>query len=98
MLQYDRIDISQGIDVNKTNNSKECMLCHYWHFLNKNFSYGPYLCDGCYNIMQKSMDFKNIAIVYVKGIPYRIHFQYMNKHKAKILKTDSKLTDKMGVL
>ena len=52
MLEYDRIDISKGIDVNKTNKSKECILCHYWYFLDKNFSYGPYLCDGCYNIMQ----------------------------------------------
>ena len=29
MLEYDRIDVSEGIDVNKTNKSKECMLCHY---------------------------------------------------------------------
>ena len=55
MIEYERIDISEGIDVNKTNKSKECMLCHYWYFLDKNFSYGPYLCDGCYNIMQKSI-------------------------------------------
>ena len=32
---------------------KECILCDYWYFLDKNFSYGPYLCDGCYSIMQK---------------------------------------------
>ena len=30
MLEYERIDISEGTDVNKTNLSKECMLCHYW--------------------------------------------------------------------
>ena len=45
MLKYYKIDISEGIGINKTNESKECMLCHYWYFLNKNFSYGPYLCD-----------------------------------------------------
>ena len=27
MLEYERIDISEGIDINKTNNSRECMLC-----------------------------------------------------------------------
>ena len=32
MLEYDRIDISEGVDVNKTNLSKECELCHYWFF------------------------------------------------------------------
>ena len=29
MLEYERIDISEGVDVNKTNLSKECGICHY---------------------------------------------------------------------
>ena len=74
MLEYNRIDISEGIDVDKTNESKKCMLCHYWYFLNKNFGCGLYLCDGCYNIMQKSIDAKNIAIVHIKKNAYRIYF------------------------
>ena len=32
MLEYERIDISEEIDVNKTNLSKECDICHYWYF------------------------------------------------------------------
>ena len=43
MLEYDRVDILEGIDVNKSYNSKECSICHYWYFLDKNFSYQPYL-------------------------------------------------------
>ena len=103
MIEYERIDISEGIDINKTNKSKECMLCHYWYFLHKNFSYGPYLCDGWYNIMQKSIDSKNIDIVYVKGNAYRIHFWYMGKHKRKrkrkaiSIMTNSNLIDKKKV-
>ena len=53
MLKYDRIDISEGIDADKTNESRECKFCHYWYFLNKNFSYGPFTCDGCYDIVQQ---------------------------------------------
>ena len=68
MLEYDRIDISEGIDINKTNKSKECMFSHYWYFLDNNFSCGPYLCDGFYNIMQKSNNLKYIAIVPVKKV------------------------------
>ena len=68
MLQYDRINVPDGIDVNKTNKSKECKICHYWYFLDKNFSYGPYLCDGCYNIMQKSMDFKILQLFMFKKV------------------------------
>ena len=36
---YDRIDISEGIDLNKANKSKDCMLCHYFYFLNIEFVY-----------------------------------------------------------
>ena len=98
MLEYERIDISEGIDIDMSNKSKECMLCHYWYFLDKNFSYGPYLCDGCYNIMQKSNDFKNNAIVDVKKSAYRIYFLYMSKRETKKLITNSNLIDKKGIL
>ena len=98
MLEYDRIDISEEIDIDATNKTKECMLCHYWYFLDQNFSCGPYLCDGCYNIMQKSINFKNIAIVHVKKSAYRIYFLYMSKCEAKKLMNNSNLSDKKGIL
>ena len=62
MLEYDRIDISEGIDTNKTSVSKECDICHYWYFLDKNFNYDPYLYNGCHDLMQKAMSFRNVAI------------------------------------
>ena len=68
MLVYERINISDGIDVNKSDESKECTLCHYWYFLDKSFSYGPYLCDGCYNMTQKCNKLKNIAIIRIKKV------------------------------
>ena len=43
MLEYDRRDISEGIDVNKTNASRECDICHYWYFLDKRCKYEPCL-------------------------------------------------------
>ena len=67
MLACERIDISGGIDVNNSDES-ECMLCHYWYFLDKSFSYGPYLCDGCYNMTQKCNELKNIAIICIKKV------------------------------
>ena len=98
MLEYDRIDISEGIDVDATNKSKECMLCHYWYFLDKNFSYEPYLCDGCYNIVQKSINFKNISIINVIKRAYRIYFLGMSKHETKTLMNNPNLSDKRGIL
>ena len=41
MLYDDRIDVSEGIDVNKTSASKECDICHYWYFLNYSFKFQP---------------------------------------------------------
>ena len=38
MLEYGRIDISEGIDVNKTSASKEWDICHYWCFKDIGFS------------------------------------------------------------
>ena len=83
MLKYNRIDISEGIDADKTNESRECMFCHYWYFLNKNFSYGSFTCDCCYDMVQRSTDFKNIAIAHIKKNAYGIYFQHMSRHKAK---------------
>ena len=53
MLEYDRTDISDGIDIDKTNASKECDICHYWYFLNRDFKYEKYLCNVCHNFIQK---------------------------------------------
>ena len=55
MLEYYRIDIAEGIDVNKTNLSKKCDICHYWYFKNIGFKYEKYLCNGCHDLMQKAI-------------------------------------------
>ena len=39
MLQYERIDVSEGIDLNKSDKSKECMICHYWYFRDIGYNY-----------------------------------------------------------
>ena len=98
MLEYERIDVSEGIDMNKSNKSKECDICHYWYFLDKNFNYEPYLCNGCHDLMQKAMDFNDVAIVSIKGNDYRIHFWYMRKDDAISIMHNSSLIDKTGAL
>ena len=98
MLEYDRIDISEGIDLNKTTTSKECDTYHYWYFKNIGFKYEPYLCNGCNDLMQKAMSFDNVALVYVKGNAYRFHFWYISKDDVINIMNDSNLVDKKGVL
>ena len=79
MLEHDRIDISEGIDINKTNASEECDIYYCWYFLHKNFNYEPYFCNGCHDLMEKAMNFNVVAIVSIKGNGYRVHFWYMSK-------------------
>ena len=67
MLEYGRIDISEGTDVNKMSTSKECDIFHYWYFKYIGFKYEPYLCNGCHDLTQKSMNFNNVATIYFNG-------------------------------
>ena len=64
MLECNRIDLSEGIDVNKTSNSRECSFCHYYYFLNINFHYQKYLCDVCHDMSMKANSMQNLAKVF----------------------------------
>ena len=98
MLEYDRIDIPERIDINKTNVSKECDICDYWYFLNNTFKYEPYLCNGCHDLTQKAMNFNDVAIASVKRSDYRTPFWYMSKDDAITIMNSSNLNGKTGVL
>ena len=98
MLEYDRIDISDGIDFNRIAASKGCDICHYLYFKDIDFNYEPYLCNGCHDLIKKAMSFNDVAIIYVKGSAYRIHIWYMSKDDAISTMNDSDLVDKKNVL
>ena len=51
MMYYDRIDVSEGTDVNKTSVSKECDVCHYWYFLNYSFKFQPNICNKRHDLL-----------------------------------------------
>ena len=102
MLEYDRIDISEGIDIKKCKEtSKECNLCKFYYFLDKNFKYGPYLCNGCYDISLKAVSIKNFTIINHNGNHYnhyRVNFTLISKKDAYNLIKNVTITDKKGKL
>ena len=49
-------------------------VSQYWYVKDIGFKCEPYLCNGCHDLMRKAMSFNDVAIVYVKGIAYRIDF------------------------
>ena len=85
MLQYDRIDNSEGIDINKTSKSKECMLCHYWYFKDIDFKFQPYLCHGCHAVSMMAYELKNIAILNAKGVDYSVFYRVLVEMKLLII-------------
>ena len=81
MLYYDRIDISKGIDLPKSNNSKECIICHYW-FFDHGFEFQDYICNGCHNLTLLCLNISGIAIILVKNNDYCCIIHVINKSEA----------------
>ena len=99
MLEYDRIDISEGIDTKKCiETSRECSLCKFYYFLNKNFNYGPYLCNGSYDMSLKAISMQNLAIINHNGNHYRVNFAFISIKDAFSLIKNAVITDKKGTL
>ena len=59
VLEYDRIDISEGIDANKSSASKECCICHYWYFKD--------IDNDCHGLMQmqKAINFNIMLLLFL---------------------------------
>ena len=73
--------------------------CQYCYFKDIGFKYESYFCNGCHDLMEKAMSFNDVAIIYVKGSAYRIHFWYMSKDDdATSIMNNSNLIDKKVVL
>ena len=99
MLEYDRIDISEGIDIKKCKEtSRECSLCKFFYFLNKNFSYGPYLCNDCYDMSLKAISMQNLAVINHNGNHDCINFAFISKEDAFNLVKKAVIIDKKGTL
>ena len=71
MLRYQKIDISEGIDINKTNASKECEVCHYWLFKDIGFNFQEYVCNKCHDLLTIAYSSKDIAKLNAKGATFR---------------------------
>ena len=70
MLRYQKIDASEGIDVNKTSSSKECELCHYWFFKDVGFKFEEHVCNRCHDFLTMAHSLKNIAKLSAKGATF----------------------------
>ena len=70
----------------------------YWYFIDKNFYYQKYLCNGCPDMSTKAISMQNIAIIYHNGHAYRVNFAFISKNDAFNLMKKSVIIDKIGTL
>ena len=97
MLQYQKIDVSEGIDVNKTSGSKECELCHYWFFKDIGFKFEEHVCNKCHDLLTIAYSLKDIAILNAKGNTFRCILMGISKNEGLKRLNNSVAYDK-GVL
>ena len=91
MLQCEKTDVSEGIDVNKTSASKECVIRHYWHFKDIAYKFEPYVCNKRHDISIMAYELENVAILNVKEVDYRYILLNMTKNNATNGLDNSKL-------
>ena len=96
MLYHDITD--EGTDVNKTSESKECDVCHYWYFLDKWFKFQTDVCNGCHDILMISMNLSDIVFLKVFGVNYSCIISRISKSEAVNLLQNIDSSDKSGTL
>ena len=97
MIRYDKTDVSEGIDVNKTSTSKKCGLCHYWFFKDIGFKFEEYVCNGCHDLLTMTNSLKDIAILSAKGATFRCILMGISKNEA-LKRLNNSVTGDRGVL
>ena len=70
MIQYERIDVSEVIDLNKSNKSKECMICQYSNFKDICYEYEQYVCNECHDLSIMVYDLDDFFILNIRGVDY----------------------------
>ena len=97
MLRYQKIDISEGIDITKSNASKECELCHYLFFKGIRFKFKYQVCNKCHDLSMKAYSLKDIAILKSKGNTYRCILMGISKNEG-LKRLNNSVTYEKGVL
>ena len=95
MLYYGRTDFSEGIDINKTSEQKKRDVCDYWYFLNKGFTFQPYACNRCHDLLIMSLNLRNC---YFKNSGYRCITTGISKSEPINLMQNINLTGKSRTL
>ena len=98
MLYFDRINVSEGTDINKTSASKECDISHYQYFLNKGFKFQSYICNKFHDLLMMSMNLSDVAILNIKSSDYCCIISRISQSETIKLLQKIDLAEKEGTL
>ena len=93
-MQYERIDVCEAIDLNKSDKLKEYIICHYWFFKDIGYKYEPYVCNGCHDLSMVVYYLNYFMILNIKGVDYRCYVFNMKNSDVINLLNHSVLNNK----
>ena len=97
MLRFQKNDVSEGIDGNKTSASKDCEPCHYWFFKDIGFKFEEHVCNKCHDLLTIAYSLKDIAILNAKGATFRCILMGISKNEG-LKRLNNSVTYDRGVL
>ena len=89
-MQYERIDVLEGINTNKISASKVC-------FVIIGYKSGSNVCNKCHNVLMTAYELKNIAILNVKGVDFRCILWGISRDEA-VNRLNNSVLEYKGVL
>ena len=93
MLYYNRINLNEGIGVAKRNNSKKCIVFHYWYF-NHGYKFQNSVCNGCYGLTILRLNLSDIAIIIIKNVDHCCIIHNISKSDTVLLLKNSVLDNR----
>ena len=95
-MQYDKTDVSEGNEVNKTSASKKCGLFHHWSF-KIGFKFEDYVCNGCHDLLTMANSLKDVAILSAKGATFRCILMGISKNET-LKRLNNSVTRDRGIV
>ena len=94
MLYYDRIDLFEGNNVNKTS----MVFVTIGIFLDESFKFQPDFCNECHDVLKMFTNLNEIAILNIRGVDYRCTINGISKSVAVNSLQNANLTEGKRVL
>ena len=91
---YNRIGVSEEIDVNKTVKSKEWDIYYYWCILRKGFKFQAYVWNRYHDLLMMSISLCNMAVLNIKNADYCCIISAISKNEIIDLMQNADLTEK----